>query len=277
MLGRIVDLKLIPLNGNVVKNGGFKAVLNKSKDSAMSYDEVLEEIIEKNRLGMSKSQVRMILDMAFETVAEGVLTDGKSRRFGDYLQVGLEVKGRFVSEGDQFDEDRHQLSLAVRALKEFRRAPGRDGVRVVNRNAGPKVALESMHSVGCEPGVLAWGADVVIEGENLHVCDDGSDEFQVKYFGQHGSWYPGDGFLVPSWVSPDGKKAVIPWSSLNLDQFKKESFGMPQGVMIGYMSRGGRATAKSQLHRAKAYFDVWLDQHPESKGDLGKLRWGPKK
>lgn len=273
-MGRQIDLKLVPLNTTVGKAGGFKAMLDKSRNSSMSYDQVLEEIVSKNRLGMSKSLVQMILDMAFNTVIDGVLSDGVTRRLGDFLQIGLEVKGRFISEGDQFDEDRHELALSVRTLKEMRRKPGRDGVRVINRNAGPKVLIESLYSVGCESGELTWGADIVLEGENLYACEDGRDEFQIKYFAKHGVWFTASGFLDRAWVSSDGRKAVIPWRELNLDQFEVGEHGLPKALMVGYTSRGGVATAKSQLHRGKAYFDGWLKKYPDYRNDFGKMNWG---
>ena len=39
-------------------------------------------------------------------------------------------------------------------------------------------------------------------------------------------------------------------------------------------THGGEATAKVQLHRARAYFDTWLAKYPEYRGDFSRTVWG---
>ena len=85
---------------------------------------------------------------------------------------------------------------------------------------------------------------------------------------------------MPEWVSADGRKLVIPWKETfgefirnNPGRFDPET-NPPLAVMVGIRSRGGLATAKSQLHRGKAYFDTWLQKHPEYRGDFSRVVWG---
>lgn len=42
----------------------------------------------------------------------------------------------------------------------------------------------------------------------------------------------------------------------------------------GYRARGGKEGAKTQLHRARVYFDTWIESHPDYKDDFSKLLWG---
>ena len=113
---------------------------------SLDYDAVLDEVIERGVLRITKPMLKMILEHTFETMIENTLKDGYSRRLGDYFILQMEVSGRFDSPADQFDDERHRLSLKLRPLKALKRKPGRDDVRVYNRNAGPKVSISRIHS-----------------------------------------------------------------------------------------------------------------------------------
>ena len=85
---------------------------------------------------------------------------------------------------------------------------------------------------------------------------------------------------MPEWVSADGKRIVIPWKDTvglfietNMDKFDPAK-NPPVAVMFGLRTRGGEATAKVQLHRARAYFDTWLAKYPEYRGDFSRTVWG---
>ena len=59
----------------------------------------------------------------------------------------------------------------------------------------------------------------------------------------------------------------------NMDKFDPAK-NPPIAVMFGLRTRGGEATAKVQLHRARAYFDTWLAKYPEYRGDFSRIVWG---
>ena len=109
---------------------------------SLDYDAVLDEIIERGVLRITKPMLKMILEHTFETMIENTLKDGYSRRLGDSFILQMEVSGRFNSPADQFDDERHRLSLKLRPLKALKRKPGRDDVKVYNRNAGPKLSID---------------------------------------------------------------------------------------------------------------------------------------
>ena len=278
-MSRKLELEIKKVSDKFAKDAAYRGSL--ADRQTMSYDEVIAEVINKSMMRLSEMQLKSIVASVLDTMIEGVLTDGISRRLGDYFTLQLEVRGRFDSPGEQFDEDKHQLALVMRPHKAMRQKPGRDGVSVYNYNAGPAVKITRMYSEGVESGsVVKFGSDIVIEGENLTALSDYKDEFHVKYFTQrkHAA-YVLSSQLEPEWVNAAGTKMVIPWKEAFADFFENNPDYVPEktasiALMITLLTRGGEATAKQQLHRARAYFDTWVAKYPEYFDDFDRLRWG---
>lgn len=249
---------------------------------SLDYDAVLDEIIERGALKIAKPMLKMVLEHSLETMIENTLKDGYSRRLGDYFMLQMEVTGRFDSPSDQFDEERHGLSLKLRPLKALKRKPGSDGVRVYNRNAGPKVSIDRIYSVSTpDKDTLVFGDDIVIEGENLEFLEDNAeipDSIKVGYYTQH---VRGPLTLLSSrsasgTVSEDGRRIVMSWDA-TVGQILYAYKGKPEadteknppiGVMVVLRTRGGAPTAKQQLHRARAFFDSWQKKYPDYTVDM---------
>ena len=242
-----------------------------SQRYSLDYDTVLDEVIERGVLRITKPMLKMILEHTLETMIENTLKDGYSRRLGDYFMLQMEVSGRFDSPDDQFDDERHRLSLKLRPLKALKRKPGRDDVRVYNRNAGPKVSISRIHSVSTpDKDTLVFGDDIVLEGENLYFLEDlaaTSDSITVGYYTQNrrGPMTMSSAGIMDGSVSDDGRQMVLSWDG-TVGQILDANKGRPDAdpeknppvaVMIALRSRGGVSTAKLQLHRARAFFDTW--------------------
>lgn len=248
-----------------------------SQRYSLDYDTVLDEVIERGVLRITKPMLKMILEHTLETMIENTLKDGYSRRLGDYFMLQMEVSGRFDSPDDQFDDERHRLSLKLRPLKALKRKPGRDDVRVYNRNAGPKVSISRIHSVSTpDKDTLVFGDDIVLEGENLYFLEDlaaTSDSITVGYYTQNrrGPMTMSSAGTMDGSVSDDGRRMVLPWDG-TVGQILDANKGRPDAdpeknppvaVMIALRSRGGVSTAKLQLHRARAFFDTWKEKYPK--------------
>ena len=275
-----LELKLIPVSKKLSKKGGYRGHIVGRRE--MGYDEVIEEAIKTSHLNFDAIAMKLVLESVFHSMINGIMKDGVSRRLGDYFTLQLEVKGGFDEPGDQFDPQKHKLAMVVRPLKEFRRVAGDKDVAVYNRNAGPKVVIAKTYSASHpEGGELKFGEDIIIEGENLFALEDGNDIFNYKYYSQfHKAVHCGGGSLMSEWVSADGKRIVIPWKEtvghfieLSMDKFDPAK-NPPVAVMFGLRTHGGEATAKVQLHRARAYFDTWLAKYPEYRGDFSRTTWG---
>ena len=244
---------------------------------SLDYDAVLDEVIERGVLRITKPMLKMILEHTLETMIENTLKDGYSRRLGDYFMLQMEVSGRFDSPADQFDDERHKLSLKLRPLKALKRKPGRDDVRVYNRNAGPKVSIDRIYSVSTpDKDTLVFGDDIVLEGENLYFLEDFaeiSDNITVGYYTQRrrGPMTMSSSGTIDGTVSEDGRRMVLSWDA-TVGQILAANKGHPDAdpaqnppvaVMVALRSRGGVSTAKQQLHRARAFFDTWKKKYPK--------------
>ena len=244
---------------------------------SLDYDAVLDEVIQRGVLRITKPMLKMILEHTLETMVENTLKDGYSRRIGDYFMLQMEVSGRFDSPADQFDDERHKLSLKLRPLKALKRKPGRDDVRVYNRNAGPKVSIDRICSASTpEKDTLVFGDDIVLEGENLYFLEglaENPDSIAVGYYTQRrrGPMTMSSAGMMGGTVSEDGRRMVLPWDA-TVGQVLDANKGSPDAdpaqnppvaVMVVLRSRGGVPTAKQQLHRARAFFDTWKEKYPK--------------
>ena len=279
---REIDLK--PISSKFAKCGGYLAKIVGRR--TIPYDEVLDEIIGRNFLSLDRGTLSLILCHAFETIINNTLKDGNSRKIGDYFTVQVEVNGRFEAPGEQFDPKKHKLALTLRPLSSLRRTPNpRDGLTVYNRNAGPQVVVTRMYSASApDKKGLVFGDDLVIEGENLFFLEDEpGDEIRVKYFSQrqHGMIAKNLFDRSDVVVSEDGRRMTLSWDKtvgeyINLAECNKRLFdpttNPPVAIMVGIRSRGGEATSRLQLHRARTYFDSWLAKYPNS--DVHSLIWG---
>ena len=287
MAGRTREIKLTKVPNRLSSKENYVGRL--SERYALDYDEVLDEVIGRGCLNVSKAMLKMILEHTFETMIENTLKDGNSRRLGDYFMLQMEVGGRFDGPDDQFDDERHRLRLKLRPLKALKRKPGRNDVHVYNRNAGPKVSIDSIHSVS-KPGtdILVFGEDIVLEGENLHFIEavgrtsKDMDQIGVGYYTQrkYGPFRCASAGSLPGTVSEDGRRMVVSWKDTigrvleagkNRDSADPAK-NAPVGVMVALRTRGGVPTAKMQLHRARAFFDTWLEKYPYY--TVNNMEWG---
>ena len=241
---------------------------------ALDYDEVLDEVIGRGFLNISKPMLKMILEHTLDTMVTNTLKDGNSRRLGDYFMLQLEVKGGFDAPDEQFDASRHKLELKLRPLKAMKRKPGRNDLKVYNRNAGPAVSIDRIYSVST-PGsdTLVFGDDIVLEGENLFLLDEPTevqDSLTIGYYTQQLRGPIVCSISVESgMVSEGGRRITIPWVptigqsiKINWDKADPEK-NASVAVMVALRSRGGVSTAKLQLHRARAFFDTWHEKYPK--------------
>ncbi len=242
----------------------------------LDYDQVLDEVIGRGFLNISKPMLKMILEHTLDTMVSNTLKDGNSRRLGDYFMLQLEVKGGFDSPDDQFDANRHKLALKLRPLKAMKRKPGRDDLKVYNRNAGPAVSINRIYSVST-PGndTLVFGDDIVLEGENLFLLDDPTEVQDSLTIGYYTQRLRGPIVCEASggagMVSDGGRRITIPWAptigesiKINWDRADPAK-NASVAVMVALRSRGGVPTAKLQLHRARAFFDTWHEKYPKYK------------
>ena len=284
MAGITKEIKLTKASNKLSSKPSYIARL--ARRGTLGYDAVLDEVIGRGFLNISKPVLKMILEHTLDTMITNTLEDGNSRRLGDYFMLQMEVCGRFDSPDDQFDASRHKLALKLRPLKAMKRRPGRGDLQVYNRNAGPKVSINRIYSASTpDKDTLVFGDDIVLEGENLFVLENKYvevvDNIAIAYFSQHSvrPFYSSHSGSVPGTVSDDGRQIVISWEKaigrvLDLNSKRRDADpekSPPMYVAVALRSRGGVPTAKMQLHRTRAFFDTWLQKSPDS--SFSNLPW----
>lgn len=104
---------------------------------------------------------------------------------------------------------------------------------------------------------------------------DEKDTCVFKYINQRGNGFIiWDGEIKSSWVSKDGRTLTIPWEAYEKDFESSKNASQPIAILVALRTRGGKESAKTQLHRARAYFDTWLEAHPDYADDFNKILWG---
>jgi len=256
-------IRLQPISKRFSAKGGFNAKVQNR--NTLDFNEVLQEVVQARYLSISPNTLKMFIEATLDTMIENTLRDGNSRRLGDYFTLQLEVKGRFDEQDEQFDPLKHRIALKLKPLKALRRKPSfRDGVTAFNRNAGPKVELESLRSASTPDSPdLVFGQDLVIVGENLTLLED--DHIDISYCDrdgiQHSSFFYREG---EGKASSSPTELRISWNAV-LGSITPEHAAEhpPVAVQVAIRSRGGEASAKPQLHRVRAIFDTWRKAHPD--------------
>ena len=101
-----------------------------------------------------------------------------------------------------------------------------------------------------------------------------SDNIVVAYCTQQlvKPFYSSVSGCVPGTVSDDGRRMVISWKQtiggvLDINRDRPDADpekNPPEYVAVALRSRGGVPAAKMQLHRARAFFDTWMEKFPDS-------------
>ena len=78
-----VRIKLTKIPEKLSKKGGYRArVLD---NGVVDFDEFVQEVVDKSGFRMEPRMLKMYLEATMETMISGVLSDGRTRRIGDYF------------------------------------------------------------------------------------------------------------------------------------------------------------------------------------------------
>ena len=257
-----VRIKLTKIPEKLSKKGGYRArVLD---NGVVDFDEFTQEVIDKSGFRMEPRTLKMYLEATMETMISGVLSDGRTRRMGDYFSLGLKVGGRFEEQGDEFDEDLNELKLKLKPLKELKNRSFKK-LSVYTENNGPKIKLTSLASVSTPDSPwVNFGEDFVVKGENLVLSKDA--EVGVYITGQMGG-----GLSYAELADWDYE------ASTGTIRFKWDKI-CPQGrdwikgpacqLMIVVKTRGRIPDANMQKRSIRTFFKEYHDKYPEE--DINK-------
>lgn len=133
----------------------------------MDTDQVVEEAISYSGITLSPYIFESVAKGLLESMINNTLQDGRPRRFGDYFQIQLDLKGSFDDKDAQFDPERQRMKLTLRPLKRFR-ARIKTGTPE-NVLKPPRAYIDMVRSETAGENELRPGEDIIITGRNLEL------------------------------------------------------------------------------------------------------------
>ena len=174
------------------EEGKFRAIVTHRE----TYDteRVVQEMLDRTGHHLSVRQVESIVEELLDTMIKQTLDDGATRRFGDYFEIRLDVRGTFSEQDSRFDPERHEVKLSLVPLKKFRVKSRTKAPQNVKRQ--PRAYIAEVHSETAGPGEIKAGEDVVITGRDLTLAG-ANDYFYLWTCDEecrrvHASFFAGD-------------------------------------------------------------------------------------
>ena len=204
---------------------------------AMGTQRVVQEAIDYCGLHISPYAFESIVRGLFESMIHHTLQDGVTRRFGDYFELQLDVKGTFDSVDDRFDSKRHKVKLTLRPLKGIRRT-SQTGTPE-NKVKPPRAHIEMIRSASGDENEIVPGEVIVVTGRNLTLLPASG--------GIHFSYMAKNGYRVTSGVGAEQlsvnteTRLEIPFSAIFADNPIDDK---QRWTMVQIRSEGGKSGGK---------------------------------
>ena len=169
----------LPAKGEPEK-GKFRAVVT-DRDS-YGTEAVIEEMIDRSGLNLSPHYVEYIVSELLESMINGALSDGATRRFGDYFSVRLEIGGTFDEQDSPFDPKRNEVRVVLTPLKRFRRSVETQPPQ--NKVKPTHPLMTEVQTENSEVDTVVYGENIIITGHNLKLTNM-NDSIVVTTFDKH--------------------------------------------------------------------------------------------
>ena len=183
-----------------------------------SYDteKVIEEVLDYSSLRLSPYMVELVVNGVMESMIRHTLSDGITRRFGDYFAVRLEVKGTFDEKDAAFDPKKNTVKVVLVPLKRFRQAV--ETRRPQNKVKPPRALMKEIHGESSPVDCVRFGENIVITGHDLTVVDM-SNQLDVWMYDKNGKMQS-DCYCIKDMIEHTPTRIVVPFPKA----FKKEDF-----------------------------------------------------
>ena len=149
------------------EKGKFRAIV--THRASYDTDRVIQEMLDRSGHHMSVAMVESIVRELLDTMIKLTLNDGATRRFGDYFEVRLDVRGTFAEQDSMFDPERHEVKVSLVPLKKFRVKSRTKPPQNVTKP--PRAYIAEVHSETAGPNEIKEGEDVIINGRDLTLVE----------------------------------------------------------------------------------------------------------
>ena len=240
-----IEYKLVPLNSKLIKEGGYRAVVD-NDGYVKDMDDILAET--SDRFGLKAPQLKMCMEAVLDTMIKKVAQDGIRRRFGNYFTLRLDIKGRFDGKDSKPDGSQRPC-FKLQMLSAFKEAARK--IQLVNEVKRTRIYVDHVLSFARPvKGVVFWGLELNFGGKNLGpVCD--GDHVDWSFTDAHGERHTGT--CGAPYCHEEMRNLRMPFN-FTLGKWPED---MPRSaigreVTFTYYSRGGDPFAEMQVHSASA-------------------------
>ena len=145
------------------EEGKFRAIVTHRE--TYGTEQVIQEMLDRSGHHMSVSMVESVVTELLDTMIKFTLDDGATRRFGDYFEVRLDMRGTFDEQDSQFDPERHDVKVSLVPLKKFRVKSRTKPPQNVKKQ--PRAYIAEIRSETAGPNEIKVGEDIIITGRDL--------------------------------------------------------------------------------------------------------------
>lgn len=177
---------------------------------------VIKEMLDYSSLKLSPYMVESVVSGVMESMIENTLSDGMTRRFGDYFAVRLEVKGTFDEKDAAFDPRKNSVKVVLMPLKRFRKAV--NTARPQNEEKPPRAWMDEIRGESSAVDTVKFGENIIITGRDLTVVDM-ANQIDVMMYDRDGNakWA---NYCISDMIEHTPTRIVVPFPK----EFKAEDF-----------------------------------------------------
>ena len=205
------------------EEGKFRAIV--TDRGSYGTEKVIEEMLDYSSLRLSPYMVESVVGGVMESMIKHTLSDGVTRRFGDYFAVRLEVKGTFDEKDAAFDPKKNAVKVALVPLKRFRKAVETN--RPQNKVKPPRALMTEIRGECSEVDRVKFGENIVITGRDL-TGTDRANQISVTTRDRNDRMI-GDCWCIHDMIEHTQTRIVVPFPK----SFKKEDLN-PGGSYMNF-------------------------------------------
>lgn len=234
------------------EKGKFRAIV--TDRGSYGTEKVIEEMLDYSSLRLSPYMVESVVNGVMESMIKHTLSDGVTRRFGDYFAVRLEVKGTFDEKDAAFDPKKNSVKVVLMPLKRFRKAVDTD--RPQNTMKPPRALMKEIRGENSPMDCIRFGENIVITGRDLTVVDMKNQvcTWMIDKKGRKKS----DCWCISDMIEHSPTRIVVPFPKV----FKKEDFHANARYRVMYfefLTDSGKKGGPYRLIKYKHEVKVLLD------------------
>ncbi|MBR1870865.1 MAG: hypothetical protein IJ802_03465 [Kiritimatiellae bacterium] len=179
----MLKLKLKRISSRVAGEGKTRyRGMVEGKGAPLAYEEVLEEVAA--RTGIDPRLLRYHLDAFFGCVRELMLKDGRTRKVGEYLSLGMNVRGSFAEADEEIEPGEQELVITPHALGAFRHLE--EAADIKNPEGRKRGRAETLKTPGEDAGKVVYGEKILLSGHGFEWKEDRRQHVEINYTDKNG-------------------------------------------------------------------------------------------